>query len=131
MSNSNKVLKVAQLLLNQAIGENDRIESEKVSAILNELRENPPSKHIEILRRFGFLVRRHMSSYQVNLEFKGGDGSEITNSLCQKKLIDENATDVLAVDCPSLIAGFRVKIGDDVYEDSIANRLNNVRKALL
>ena len=131
MSSNNKVFKIAQLLLNQSIGENGRVDSDKVSAILNELRENPPSKHVEILRRFGFLVRRHMSSYQVNLEFKGGDGSEITNSLCQKNLIDENANDVQAVDCPSLIAGFRVKIGDDVYEDSIANRLNNVRKALL
>ena len=131
MSSSNKVFKVAQLLLNQSIGENGRIDSEKVSAILKELRENPPAKHIEILKRFGFLVRRHMSSYQVSLEYKGGDGSEITNSLCRKNLIDENASDVQAVDCPSLIAGFRVKIGDDVYEDSIANRLNNVRKALL
>ena len=131
MSSSNKVFKVAQLLLNQSIGENGRIDSEKVSAILNELRENPPYKHIEILKRFGFLVRHHMSSYQVRLEFKGGDGSEITSSLCKKNLINENATDVQAVDCPSLIAGFRVKIGDDVYEDSIANRLNNVRKALL
>jgi F-type H+-transporting ATPase subunit delta len=131
MSSSNKVFKVAQLLLNQSIGENGRIDSERVSAILKELRENPPFKHIEILKCFGFLVRRHMSSYQVRLEFKGGDGSEITNSLCQKNLINENATDVQAVDCPSLIAGFRVKIGDDVYEDSIANRLNNVRKALL
>jgi F-type H+-transporting ATPase subunit delta len=131
MSSSNKVFKVAQLLLNQSIGENGRIDSEKVSAILNELRKNPPYKHIEILKRFGFLVRRHMSSYQVRLEFKGGDGSEITSSLCQKNLINENASDVQAVDCPSLIAGFRVKIGDDVYEDSIANRLNNVRKALL
>jgi F0F1-type ATP synthase delta subunit len=98
---------------------------------LNELRENQPAKHIEILKRFGFLVRRHMSSYQVSLEFKGGDGSEITNSLCKKNFIDDHATEVQAVDCPSLIAGFRVKIGDDVYEDSIANRLNNVRKALL
>jgi F-type H+-transporting ATPase subunit delta len=131
MSSSNKVFKVAQLLLNQSIGENGRIDSERVSAILKELRENPPFKHIEILKRFGFLVRRHMSSYQVRLEFKGGDGSEITSSLSQKNLINENATDVQAVDCPSLIAGFRVKIGDDVYEDSIANRLNNVRKALL
>jgi F-type H+-transporting ATPase subunit delta len=131
MSSSNKVFKVAQLLLNQSIGENGRIDSERVSAILKELREYPPFKHIEILKRFGFLVRRHMSSYQVRLEFKGGDGSEITSSLSQKNLINENATDVQAVDCPSLIAGFRVKIGDDVYEDSIANRLNNVRKALL
>jgi F-type H+-transporting ATPase subunit delta len=131
MSSSNKVFKVAQLLLNQSIGENGRVDSDKVYAILKELRENPPAKHIEILKRFGFLVRRHMSSYQVRLEFKGGDGSEITNSLCRKNLIDENASDVQAVVCPSLIAGFRVKIGDDVYEDSIANRLNNVRKALL
>ena len=131
MSSNNKVSKIAQLLLNQSIGENDRVDSDKVSAILNELRENPPAKHIEILKRFGFLVRRHMSSYQVSLEFKGGDGSEITNSLSKKNFIDDHATEVQAVDCPSLIAGFRVKIGDDVYEDSIANRLNNVRKALL
>lgn len=131
MSSSNKVFKVAQVLLNQSIGDNDRIDSDKVSAILSELRENPPAKHIEILKRFGFLVRRHMSSYQVSLEFKGGDGSEIASNLSKKNFIDENATDVQAVDCPSLIAGFRVKIGDDVYEDSIANRLNNVRKALL
>ncbi|NBQ02106.1 MAG: hypothetical protein EBU27_02565, partial [Opitutae bacterium] len=114
MSSSNKVFKVAQLLLNQSIGENGRVDSDKVSAILKELRENPPAKHIEILKRFGFLVRRHMSSYQVRLEFKGGEGSEITSSLCKKNLINENATDVQAVDCPSLIAGFRVKIGDDV-----------------
>lgn len=131
MSSNNKVCKVAQLLLSQSIGENGRVDSDKVSAILKELRENPPANHIEILKRFGFLVRRHMSSYQISIEFKGGDGSEITNRLCQKNLIDENATDVQAVDCPSLIAGFRVKIGDDVYEDSIANRLDNVRKALL
>jgi len=131
MSSSNKVFKVAQGLLNQSFGDNGRIDSDKVSAILSELRENPPAKHIEILKRFGFLVRRHMSSYQVSLEFKGGDGSEIASNLSKKNFIDENATEVQAVDCPSLIAGFRVKVGDDVYEDSIANRLNNVRKALL
>ena len=131
MSSNNKVFKVAQLLLSNSIGDNGRVDSDKVSAILNELRENPLAKHIEILKRFSFLIRRHMSSYQVSLEFKGGEGSEITKSLSRKNLIDENATDIQAVDCPSLIAGFRVKIGDDVYEDSIANRLNNVRKALL
>jgi F-type H+-transporting ATPase subunit delta len=131
MSSSNKVFKVAQVLLNQSIGDNGRIDSDKVSAILSELRENPPAKHIEILKRFGFLVRRHMSSYQVSLEFKGGDGSEIASNLSKKSFIDENASEVQAIDCPSLIAGFRVKVGDDVYEDSIANRLNNVRKALL
>ena len=30
-----------------------------------------------------------------------------------------------------LLAGYRIRIGDDVYEDSVASRLENLKKSFL
>jgi len=98
---------------------------------LRELRQNPPPNYIEILKRFAFLVRRHVSTYQGTLQYMGGDGVEIADRLGQKEFIKNKTAEIKSYKSASLIAGFKLKIGDDVYEDSIANRLNNIRKALL
>ena len=61
----------------------------------------------------------------------GGDGVEIADRLGQKEFIKNKTAEIKSYKSASLIAGFKLKIGDDVYEDSIANRLNNIRRALL
>ena len=131
MSSKARVNKIADLLLSHSLGENRRVEEDKVSKILDDLRQNPPPQHIEILKRFAFLVRRHVSTYQGTLEYMGGDGVEIADRLCQKEFIKNKTAEIKPDESTPLIAGFKLKIGDDVYEDSIANRLNNIRKALL
>lgn len=131
MSTSIKVQRIALLLLSQSLDVDNRIEEKKVLDILNQLRESPPLQYIEILKRFAFLVKRHMSSYQGILEFNGGNGEEIATRLCQKEFIKSNKTEIHPTKESSLIAGLRLKIGDDVYEDSIVNRLNNIKKVLL
>ena len=60
----------------------------------------------------------------------GGDGGELAERFCQKDFIKSKSTEIKSNESTSLIAGFKLKIGDDVYEDSISNRLNNIRKAL-
>ena len=72
-----------------------------------------------------------MSSYQGILEYNGGNGAEMAERFCSKDFIKSNNTEIHSQESQSLIAGIRLKIGDDVYEDSLANRLNNIRKALL
>lgn len=131
MSSNVRISKLADLLLSHSLGEDGKVEETKVSKILDDLRQNPPPHHIEILKRFAFLVRRHVSTYQGTLEFMGGDGVEIADRLCQKNFIKGKTTEIKSDESAPLIAGFKLKIGDDVYEDSIANRLNNIRKALL
>ena len=131
MSSNVRINKLADLLLSHSLGEDGKVEEAKVSKILDDLRQNPPPHHIEILKRFAFLVRRHISTYQGTLEFMGGDGVEIADRLCQKDFIKSKTTEIKSDESAPLIAGFKLKIGDDVYEDSIANRLYNIRKALL
>ena len=130
MSSNVRVNKIADLLLSHSLNENGRVEEDKISKILKDLRLNPPPQHIEILKRLAFLVRRHISTYQGTLEYMGGDGGELAERFCQKDFIKSKSTEIKSNESTSLIAGFKLKIGDDVYEDSISNRLNNIRKAL-
>ena len=131
MSNSARVNKIADLLFSRSLDANERFVEDKVSELLKELRQNPPPNYIEILKRFAFLVRRHVSTYQGTLQYMCGDGVEIADRLGQKEFIKNKTAEIKSYKSASLIAGFKLKIGDDVYEDSIANRLNNIRKALL
>ena len=131
MSTSNRALKIAQILLTQSLDEDDRVEEKKVSNILEELRLNPPLQHLEILKRYAFLVKRHLTTYQSILEYRGGNGLEIAKRISNKDFIKDKNTEIKPAESSSLIAGFRLKVGDDVYEDSVANRLNNLRKVLL
>ena len=41
-----------------------------------------------------------------------------------------NKIELVIKENKSLIAGFRLKIGDDVYEDSIASRISRLKKSL-
>ena len=49
MSSSDRVNKIADLLLSHSLGEDDRVDEAKVTKILDDLRQNPPPQHIEIL----------------------------------------------------------------------------------
>ena len=62
MSSSDRVNKMADLLLSHSLEKMTGLIA-KVTKILDDLRQNPP-QHIEILKRFAFLVRRHVSTYQ-------------------------------------------------------------------
>ena len=130
MAHLKKVKCAAQILLQQSLEENGRISEKKVSEILNSLRNDPPINHIEILKYFQFLVKKTMSNYQGMVEFAGGDGTDLIKKLSNLPSIDNANIELVANKNPSLIAGFKVKIRDDVYEDSISNRLSNLRKAL-
>ena len=77
MSNSARVNKIADLLFTRSLDANERFVEDKVTELLKELRQNPPPNYIEILKRFAFLVRRHVSTYQGTLQYMGGDGVEM------------------------------------------------------
>ena len=95
MSTSNRVNKIANLLLSHSLGDNGRVDKEKVSIVLEDLRKNPPLQHIEILKRFAFLVKKHMSSYQGILEYNGGNGTEMAERLCSKDFIKSNSQNIV------------------------------------
>ena len=95
MSSSARVNKIADLLFSRSLDANERFVEDKVSELLKELRQNPPPNYIEILKRFAFLVRRHVSTYQGTLQYMGGDGVEIADRLGQKEFIKNKTAEII------------------------------------
>ena len=124
-----RVSKIAQLLLDQSLDSGGKVDQQKVAQTLSSLREDPPLHHLEILKTFLQLVERRIACYKGVLEFNGGDGQKLAKNLCT--IESDHNSELDTSENKSLIAGLRLRIGDDVYEDSIANRLNNLRKALI
>jgi F-type H+-transporting ATPase subunit delta len=126
-----RVFKIAQLLLDQSLDSSGKVDQQKVVQTLSSLREEPPLQHLEVLKAFLQLVNRRIASYKGVLEFNGGDGQKLAKNLCTVESDHHSNSELDTSENKSLIAGLRLRIGDDVYEDSIANRINNLRKALI
>jgi len=131
MATTSKTKKVAQKLLSLSLDEEGRVDEAKVRSILDSLRADPPSNHRSLLKEYQSQTRRYLPSYQCGLEVPEVGQGEVSTILSDKI----NASDASSFSLDSshnsrLIAGYKLKIGDDVYEDSIDQRLENLRKSL-
>ena len=131
MPTSSKTKKVAKKLLSLSLDGEGRVDEGKVRAILDSLREDSPTNHRSLLKEYQSQIRRYLPSYQCALEVPDNGQGEVSSILSDKINASEAGSFSLDSSHNSrLIAGFKLKIGDDVYEDSIGQRLENLRKSL-
>ncbi len=129
-----KVSKIARKggrLLYGAVLSEGRLDQGKVRAVLASLAESRPAGSAEILHEFHRLVRLKLESHAALVE------SAEALSTSEKAVIEENLTGRFGAETtfgysvnPSLIAGIRVKIGSDVYDASVRERLKRLRAEL-
>lgn len=106
------------------------VSAERVEGVLAVLRENPPRHHRSLLKQYLTYLRRELAKGQAKVEFAG----ELTNAVLAE-IKDGLSTrynrgiDVVTQENPKLIAGFRVAIGDDVFDASVAGRLHALELA--
>jgi F-type H+-transporting ATPase subunit delta len=103
-----------------------------VGEVLRVLAANPPRNYKSILRLFKKYVDREIASYTAIVEHAGPLSKNIINSV--KKFLEKDigrSIDVQTQEKPELIAGLRVTIGDDVYEDSLDFRLSPLAETIL
>ena len=126
-----KSFKIAKGLATIALNAEGRVDQEKIGLILSELRNEPIGRSLPILRSFLKIIRQKVNSYEGFLE-KYNSQADSTSNLIAEKLSQTlgNKIDLVINENKSLIAGFRLKIGDDVYEDSIASRISRLKKSL-
>lgn len=131
MSKNAKSLKVAKALLLASIDGEGRVDEQKIKEILKELKNQPRSKSLPILKNLLSLVRQKIASYEGQVEIASTNIEDISNIL-SKSLSDtfNYKIDLLASTNNSLLSGFRLRIGDNVYEDSLHQRINRLQKAL-
>jgi F0F1-type ATP synthase delta subunit len=110
----------------------DEVSADRVGGVLRALAANPPRNYKPILRLFKKYVEREIASYTAIVEHAGPLSNNIINSV--KKFLEKDigrSINVQTQEAPELIAGLRVTIGDDVYEDSLDFRLSPLAETIL
>jgi len=126
-----KSLKIAKGLVELSLDEEGRVVSDKISYILTELKNEPVPRALPILRKFLTLIKQKINTYEGSLE-KFDSNADSSSNLISDKISHARGKKINLViqENKSLIAGFRMRIGDDVYEDSIASRIARLKKSL-
>lgn len=122
--------KSAQLLARQLFKMSlvdDVVSAEHVEGVLAYVEKHPPANALQVLQAYKILITRELAKSHAIVEHAGpvADGvlRSIEGALTQKYKRQVTAS---AVHNAKLIAGLRMRIGDDVYESSIAGQLEQL-----
>ena len=104
--------------------EGDQISAERVAAVLAHLALRPPRQPLAVLRRYYRLVARQLARNRALVEHGGPVDDGLLRAI-EVAFTRKYRRPIAAAARPNpdLIAGLRVRIGDDVYEASVAGQL--------
>ena len=101
-----------------------QVSAERVAAVLAHLQHHPPRQPLEVLKGYQRLVAAQLACNRALVEHAGAINDDILRAIAaaftQKY---QRPIAAVAQPNPALIAGLRIRVGDDVYESSIASQL--------
>jgi F-type H+-transporting ATPase subunit delta len=131
MSKDSKALKIAKSLILLSVNDEGKADQQRVEEVISELRKEGVSKSLPILQHYLTLMKRKINSYQGVLETSTNENSTLSKILSEKLLEAMGSKiDLVQEKNEPLIAGFKLRIGDDVYEDSLSSRISRLKKSL-
>ncbi len=100
------------------------LSSERVAGVLSYLEKNPPAQPVAVLKAYHRLVAVEFAKGRAVVEHAGPLGQGVLASI-EAAMARRYRRPIVAVakEAPGLLAGVRVRVGDDVYESSVANQL--------
>jgi F0F1-type ATP synthase delta subunit len=122
---------LARKLVQQSLNESGIVDESLVKIVLSGLRECKLSRHKDILQAYLIEIRKTLRLQIVEVEIGCQANDSLTSKL--KSKIDANSTksvDLRVSRNDRLIAGYRLRIEDDVFEDSIQSRLTKLTQSL-
>ena len=104
--------------------ENGVVSAERVAGVLEYLEKNPPARPQAVLAAYHKLVAAELAKGEARVEHAGPVAPEARAAIAAS-LGKRYGRPVTAVSTPNpkLLAGLRVRIGDDVFESSVSGQL--------
>jgi F-type H+-transporting ATPase subunit delta len=123
MPASKQSLQYARQLFRLSLADG-QISAERVNGVLVYLDQHPPRQPLAILKHYRRLVAAQLARNQALVEHAGPIGAGILRTI-EDALTQKYQRPVAAAarPNPALIAGLRLRVGNDVYEASIAGQL--------
>lgn len=107
-----------------------RISEEKVSAILEALKANPPHHFKEVLQAYLQKIRIELRKENALLEHAGHLEQSIINNIQSDLNKHYNRSIAITTkENPKLLAGFKVLVADDVWDASVSGQLELLAKS--
>lgn len=100
------------------------VSAERVAGVLQYLEKHPPAHPLAVLRAYQRLIKAEYAKSQAVVEHAGPVSDEVLKSIeANMTRRYQRTVTASAKPNPGLLAGLRVRVGDDVYESSVANQL--------
>ena len=101
-----------------------RLSEERVAGVLAYVEKNPPAKPVAVLRAYNRLVAVEVAKGLAVVEHSGPVADAALQSIAAA-MSRRYGRPVVSTAKPnaSLLAGLRIRVGDDVYESSAAGQL--------
>ena len=101
----------------------------KVGAIAEFLSQRYPRSTKKVLDYFWFCLQKNYRQKYATVEFAGCiDIGALSKIFSEKAHLDKNNT--IALEMPELIGGFRVKLGDNVWDHTLKTQLKELVNTL-
>jgi F-type H+-transporting ATPase subunit delta len=111
--------------------ENGQITAERVAGVLGYVEKIQPPQIAAVLKAYQRLVATELARGQAVVEHAGAVSPAVLQSIAAaltKKY--GRAVTASAKANPSLLAGLRVRVGDDIYENSVSSQLGALAAAV-
>jgi F-type H+-transporting ATPase subunit delta len=101
-----------------------QVSAERVSAVLAHLASKPPRQPLLVLRQYQRLITTQLARNSASVEHGGAiDDAMLLSIEAAFSRRYQRPITASARPNPALIAGLRIRIGDDLYESSISSQL--------
>ncbi len=118
-------------LVRSSVNDKGIVELSLVEEVLSALRESKPLRHLEILRLYLCEIKKKLRLQYLEIELGCQPNESIVADLKNKiSQISSRSLDLRTSYNEHLIAGYRLRLVDDVFEDSIQSRLSKLSQSL-
>jgi F-type H+-transporting ATPase subunit delta len=110
---------------------NGQLDRGKIASLIDSLAEKRPRHYIDILHIYKRLIRleeeKRRARIESTIELSPETSSRILDKL--RRRYGEGLTTEFVAD-PNLLGGMRVRVGSDVWDGSVRNRLERLKQQL-
>jgi F-type H+-transporting ATPase subunit delta len=100
------------------------ISAERVSGVLGYIEKTQPAHQLTVLKSYHRFVAAELAKSQAVVEHAGAVSASILQTIAASMTKKYGRTITASTRAnPKLLAGLRVRVGDDVYESSVSGQL--------
>jgi F-type H+-transporting ATPase subunit delta len=103
----------------------------RISSLVDSLIARKPRNYIDVLKNYRRLLRIEVEKRRARIETAGEVDRETSSSLVAnlKKKYGSDLTTEFVVN-PQLLGGMRIRVGSDVWDGTVRNRLERLQQEL-